>query len=311
MFHYTMERAPGVRARTGQKRRKTFGPSLEALENRVVLHAGVVSAHHAALVQAAGRSHPLDSTGLTSAETQLMSTISATISSYNTLQVQLDSLAARLQHQKTSAQRTTASKAQNLVKKFIKLENKRYKPLIALEPSVSGTTAGTALLQFEQGLHQSVLMVKTQVLPQFRLLVGATFASAGPKSRVNLDAIASAKGAGQGAHTDAARPADENGTPEVNAVLFNLQILLTALISPLNNIAGAPDDSCAFTAAHSLAIFSHLLDLAQVFYEVLSPLASEDVANAFVGTYNLVVGAYNNAVTATNKILASGSIHTH
>jgi hypothetical protein len=312
MLHLETPPAHHIRARSPRKPRRSFGPDLEFLENRLVLHgAGAgVAGHHAARVHDAVASRHVFAQA-TSAETQVLNIISATYSSYGSLQAQLDSLATRLQHQTTSARRGTASHAQKLVQKFVKLENKRYKPIIALGPTVAGDTAAAALVQFEQNLHQTVLTVKTQVLPQFRLLVNATFVSGAPQSRLTKAAAASSSSTtGPAAHTSAVHLADQS-KDEAQGVMFSFTLLLYALIAPLNNVASAPDTSCAWVASHSLNAYAHLLDVIEVFYHALSSSLSEETDNTFVGIYNKVVGAYNAAVTRTNAILASNQIITH
>ena len=298
-------------ARSTCMRKHSFGPRLEPLENRMVLHGGSVVAHQAALLRAAVASHKVTAQA-TSAETQVLSTISSTFSSYGTLQVQLDALAARLQHQKTSARKATAAHAQTLVKKFLKLENKRYKPIVALAPTVAGDAAASALVQFEQSLHQTVTTVKSQVLPQFRLLVGATFVAGGAKTRASLGAPASTPSTGGPVgHASAVRLADGLGTSAADSILLNFEILLGGLGGPLDNIKNAPDTSCASVASAQLKSFAHLLDVVEVFFEVLAPLASSDAVNAFVAGYNALIGDYNAAVTRNNQILASNQIITH
>ena len=206
----------------------------------------------------------------------------------------------------------TASHAQTLVKQFLKLENKRYKPIVALAPTVAGDTAASALVQFEQSLHQDVLTVKTQVLPQFRLLVGATFVAGGPKSRMRFASpAATSSNSGPGRLPSAVRLADQSNADEVAGVLFSFQLLLTALEGPLENIASAPNTSCAWVASHSLSAYSHLLDVIQVFDEVLGPFVDAELQDSYVAEYNRVVGLYNAAVTHTNQILASNQIITH
>jgi hypothetical protein len=278
------------------------------MEPRVVLSGGSLTQHVALSHTAARAAHvPAD---VTAADSQVLSTMSTSLSNYSTLQIQLDGLAARLQTQSRSARQGTANHAQSLVKKFVKLENKAYKKIVALAPTVTGDPVFSALLQMEQSTHQDLLTVKTQVLPQFRLLIGATFATKPTSAELSLSDSATASHVRGHANAVEARGHELAASDEADIVMASFIFLLDSMVEPLNDIAKAPNTSCGFVGSHSLPVFNGLLDVIQVFYETLSPFLSSDVADTFVNEFNGVVNQYNAAVTRTNAILASSRIHT-
>ncbi len=291
-------------------RATSFWPGLEDLEARVVLNGGH-AAVGAAPAHTAARAADV-AAQVTSADTQVLNLMEASLSKYANLQIQLDGLATKLQKQSRSARTATANHAQTLVKKFVKLENKNYKPIVALARTVTGDPVFSALFQLEASTHQDLLTVKTQVLPQFRLLIGATFSANATQSRLNVSAAATDFHAGGQANAlDAGGPERDIDSGEADSVMENLVILMDALSSPLQALSNAPNTSCAFVASHSLRPYSTLLDVMLVFYDALQPLLSSDEQEEFVAVYNQVVTVFNAAVTRTNQILASSSIHTH
>src|SRR5262249_3577284 len=150
--------------------------------------------------------------------------------------------------------------------------------------------------QLEQSVHQDLLSVKSKLLPQFRKLVHATFAStAASATRLQFPNPGFSSRPYAGTHDiTSARPADVS--PDARGLLNTVGILLLALQAPLDNIASAPDTSCAFTASKSLAVYSRLLDIANLVITVFLDDLDSEVQESFVDLYNSIVGKYNNAV---------------
>jgi hypothetical protein len=226
----------------------------------------------------------------------------------------LDALAAKLQTQSRSARTATANHAQRLVNKFVKLENKNFKPIVALARTVTGDPVFSSLFQLEAGVHQDLLTVKTQVLPQFRLLIGATFSENTPQSEQSVSGVHDSHAPGQSNALDARGPERDDENPsEADAVIVSLVPFLVAMDLALYFIADPPEAnlSCSFVESHSLGLYNNLLNVMRLIYNTLEPILTSDVAQQFVNAFNATVAIYNTAVMETNEILDSGSIETH
>ena len=87
--------------------------------------------------------------------------------------------------------------------------------------------------------------------------------------------------------------------------------LLGALGYPLFQFSMAPNTACGFVAARALHVFSTILDVMEVFFHALEPLASDQVVNHFVDNFNVLVNVYNSALLRTQALLAAGTVTTH
>jgi hypothetical protein len=273
------------------------------LEARIALHGGPV--------RAAVQIHPV-ATDPNAAASQVLNTIATTLGQYDALQVNLDALAAKLQNESRSARQADANHAQSLVKRFFKQENKRYKQVVALAATVSGSPVFTPVFQLDQSIHQNLLVFKAQIVPTFRLLVGATFSPAKTSSPAIAQDTANMSRAAGHVQSAKLRPADDTESSEAERLLAGLAVSLEALSGDtLKNIANAPNTSCAFTASRALHFVNALLDVIQGVYEALAPLTSTGFQDEFVATFNDVVMQYNAAVVHNNAILATHTVTTH
>ena len=286
--------------------RSAFWPGLEPLESRIVLHAGLA---HAALAAKPAAADP------GAATTQVLNTLGTTLSQYEALQVQLDALATKMQFQSRKGRTADANHAQSLVKKFLKQENKRYKPIVMLAPTVQNSAVFSAALQLEQGVHQAMLTVKQAVVPAFRLMINATFTATGASptlfSRGNAPDLAISAGPARTAKSVEALPAATTPDPDAEDALIALGALFGGMYSALQNIAGLTDACGAYTASSHLKLYNRMLDVIQLFYISLQDSISQSLSDRFVMNFNNVVTAYNEAVVKVNFLRDSTQIHTH
>jgi hypothetical protein len=132
-------------ARLHRNSGNSYRPGCESLETRLVLHgsawSGAIPIPQAAVDPVA-------------AGAQVLTISQTSIAQFKALQLKLDTLSARLQHQTHSARQATVNHVQTIVQQFVKQENKRYKQVQAIAATVSGSAMFTAVAQFEQGIHQ-------------------------------------------------------------------------------------------------------------------------------------------------------------
>jgi hypothetical protein len=165
-------------------------------------------------------------------------------------------------------------------------------------------------MQLEQRIHSDLLSIKSVVASTFKQLVGAPYPVKKPTPRaLVLDAPGASK-TGPLVRSAIAHPADSSNT-DATDFIDNLSRLLSALVSPLSNIAASGNDRSALAGSKSLHTYNTLLDVCLIFYQSFQSSLDKDTANAFVSCYNNAVTQYNAAVTKTNAILSTCTIHTH
>jgi hypothetical protein len=298
--------ARSARSLRSRKAKCSFWPSIEPLENRIALHGGAVPA---AAIHVA---RPAVDAG--TAGTQVLSTMKTSIQLYSTLQAQLDGLAVQIQKESRAAQQKTAKTAQTLINQFVAGENQRYQQVLTLAKTVPSSQDFTALLQLEKGVHNDLINVKSLVGATFTLLVGATYTTKKPSSRVAVPDTMTTSSAVPKVQSAKAHPFDgSQSDPTADGFISALGLLLRQTGGPLTNIMNSvKDDSSAFTAAKSLLTYKALLAACDVFYETLEPeLTNYYGATAFIDTYNAVVKLFNAAVDKTNAFLSTCTVHTH
>jgi hypothetical protein len=295
-------------ARLHRNSGNSYRPGCESLETRLVLHgsawSGAIPIPQAAVDPVA-------------AGAQVLTISQTSIAQFKALQLKLDTLSARLQHQTHSARQATVNHVQTIVQQFVKQENKRYKQVQAIAATVSGSAMFTAVAQFEQGIHLKLLTVKSQVVPAFRQLVNATFTPVSPASRPGGSDVAALSrsvvndSSAESVTVDRAVEQDASDDNPADELLGNVVPMLGAMGLALLDIANAPDTSCAFTAARSLRVYNGLLNAFQALFNVLAPFASDPAVNAFVNDYNNVVMVYNAAIKQTSRLISEVMITNH
>ena len=296
-----------VGTRRQRKSRPSFWPTLEPLEQRIALHGSPVRA--AVPIERAA-------TDPNAATNQVLSIIGSTVGQFGTLQVTLGALATKMQHQSHAGRQADANHAQSLVQKFVKQENKRFKQVLALAPTVSGSQVFSDVVQLDQEIHQDVLTIKSQMVHTFRQLVTATVTTvptASSSSRVNPPETAISNRAARSRESSEGLPADAPALNEADAVLVALGTILVDMSGPLQNLPTGPiPDACGgLVTALSLLKYSQMLDTILALGQDLGVFATAQGEGIFLFAYNNAVTEFNAALQRTRQLNAANHVETH
>jgi hypothetical protein len=168
-------------------------------------------------------------------------------------------------------------------------------------------------LQLYQGINKDVRTIKSQIVPTFRLLVGATFVSTSASSSAKPLAAATSYRAAVPRESSELLRADDTEPNEADVALELLAVVVDRLSESLQEVP-PPDqaDTCSgFAAFKLLFVYGTLLNVFVAFAQDLSVFSTQAGANTFIASYNNAVDAFNAAIARSNALAANGRIIVH
>jgi hypothetical protein len=226
-------------ARSGPGPTPLFKPALEALEERIVLSG--------ATVPLTARAQALAAVNPAVATQQVLNTCATSLSQYESLQTRLVALASQMgTHPAGTARQPFVLQAQNLVKGFLKKENRRFHQFQLLAKRVAGSELFTTTAGMYRSLHGSFSLINRQVT-LFRWLGYTTLTAVSTTTTAGRSArpLPTPKEAAWQAQTRVTRTAVNMG--DADLVLLRLTLFFDDMVATIPPVPSTLD-SCSFEA---------------------------------------------------------------